>query len=356
MNNHIDTRNIGRRTLVALLGASFAFGPLYQPAYAQTPLADVPIAAKVAAKPNIVYTVDDSGSMASNFIPDFVTSSNYPAFCRGAIQVNAANGKPFYNTSGGFNVTSQACGAGSITAFNFPAFYAADFNHLAYDPNVTYQPPTQADGTSLSSGVSTDSAGNQTSLKTVQTDPYNNPLSTVDLSVTVTVPLYCNTDWPIITNPVGDRRGRETLPASTCWVPAPTAGSTAPSTTRMPTARPAVADDYNYPWPKVGAAAGAAGSANAAAYFWRQNATRQIWCDKTSSELAADVQWRVEMHGWGHPHPSRPRSRRPAICKALRQSAPRRPRRILQPQHAIQIPPTTSAVVSVPSASNARPR
>ena len=64
MNNHIDTRRIGRRTIVALLSASFALGPLYQPAYAtQTPLADVPIAAKVAAKPNIVYTVDDSGSM-----------------------------------------------------------------------------------------------------------------------------------------------------------------------------------------------------------------------------------------------------------------------------------------------------
>jgi hypothetical protein len=47
---------------------------------------------------------------------------------------------------------------------------------------------------------------------------------------------------------------------------------------------PKVADDYNYPWPKAGAAAGAPGSANAAAYFWRQNATRQIWCDKTSPD------------------------------------------------------------------------
>ena len=218
--------------------------------------------------------------MASNFIPDFVTSGNYPAFCRGAIQVNAA-GKPFYNTSGGFNITSQACGAGSVTAFNWPAFYAADFNHLAYDPNVTYQPPTQADGTPLSSGVSTDSAGNQTSLKTVQTDPYNNPLSTVDLSVTVTVPLYCNTDWPIITNPVaigevGNAAGEYMAGAGAyCRI-------NGTSYDQNANGAPAVVDDYNYPWPKVGAAAGAAGSANAAAYFWRQNATRQIWCDKTS--------------------------------------------------------------------------
>ena len=38
---------------------------------ASTPLADVPIAAKVTAKPNIVYTLDDSGSMAFTYSPDF---------------------------------------------------------------------------------------------------------------------------------------------------------------------------------------------------------------------------------------------------------------------------------------------
>ena len=163
-------RDCGRRTLVALLGASLALGPLAQSAYAApTPLADVPIAAKVAAKPNIVYTVDDSGSMASNFIPDFVTSGTYPAFCRGGIAVNPS-GQPYYGTSGGFNITQTACGAGSITAFNFPAFYVGDFNHLAYDPNVTYSPPLKPDGTPLTSAV-TDAAGNQINLKTVQSDP-----------------------------------------------------------------------------------------------------------------------------------------------------------------------------------------
>ena len=237
MNNDLDMRDIGRRTLVALLSASFAFGPLSLPAYATTtPLADVPIAAKVAAKPNIVYTVDDSGSMASNFIPDFVTSGTYPAFCRGGIQVNAANGKPNYLTSGGFNITQQACGAGSVAAFNWPAFYVADFNHLAYDPNVTYQPPLKADGTPLTNAVITDAAGNQIDLKKVQTDPYLSPATTVDLSLTVTVPLYCNTDWPIITNPVAIGEVG-TPPANMRPAPAPIAGSTAPNTPRTPTAQ-----------------------------------------------------------------------------------------------------------------------
>jgi hypothetical protein len=41
---------------------------------APTALADIPIAAKVTAKPNIVYTLDDSGSMQNNFLPDYVTN------------------------------------------------------------------------------------------------------------------------------------------------------------------------------------------------------------------------------------------------------------------------------------------
>ena len=137
--------------------------------------------------------------MASNFIPDFVTSGTYPAFCRGGIAVNPS-GQPYYGTSGGFNITQTACGAGSITAFNFPAFYVGDFNHLAYDPNVTYSPPLKPDGTPLTSAV-TDAAGNQINLKTVQSDPYLSAATTVDLSVNVNVPLYCNTDWPTISNP-----------------------------------------------------------------------------------------------------------------------------------------------------------
>src|SRR4030095_11966348 len=200
MKNLTYARHLGRQTLVTVVSASLALGPMSQPAYAAlTALADVPIAAKVAAKPNIVYTVDDSGSMASNFIPDFVTSGTYPAFCRGAIQVNAS-GQPFYNTVGGFNNAMAACGAGSVTAFNFPAFYAGDFNHLAYNPDVTYSPPLKADGTPLTNsiGTITDALGNQIDLKNVQSDPYVSPATLVDLSVAVNVPIYCNSDWPLI--------------------------------------------------------------------------------------------------------------------------------------------------------------
>src|SRR6266496_5011521 len=133
MKNSTDTRHAVRRTLATVLSALLALGPLGEPAYAAlTVLADEPIVAREAAKPNIVYTVDDSGSMASGYIPDYVTAAptsssgvSIPAFCRGAIQVNAS-GAPFYNKdlSSTYNLTTTACSPGSTAVFNFPPFYA----------------------------------------------------------------------------------------------------------------------------------------------------------------------------------------------------------------------------------------
>ena len=68
--------NPAYRMLVALLSVSLLIGPGAGPAYAaQTALADIPIASKVTAKPNIVYTLDDSGSMQFNYLPDWVIAA-----------------------------------------------------------------------------------------------------------------------------------------------------------------------------------------------------------------------------------------------------------------------------------------
>src|SRR5260221_7375479 len=99
MPNPNPTRHASSRMLAAVLTWAMILGQLTQPVYAQlTPLADIPIAAKVTAKPNIVYTVDDSGSMNSNFIPDFVTAGAYPAVCP-----NAPSGDPSPQTDYGTN-------------------------------------------------------------------------------------------------------------------------------------------------------------------------------------------------------------------------------------------------------------
>ena len=119
-----------RRALASMLTLTLAIGPLGGTAYAAlTPLADVPIAAKVAAKPNIVYSLDDSGSMNLNFLPDFVIGN----YCRNG------NGR-----------TTGNCASVTPPSFNFTGIstplHAAEFNKLYYNPDVTYDPPFDGTG------------------------------------------------------------------------------------------------------------------------------------------------------------------------------------------------------------------
>ena len=75
---HVSVQPIRRRAtraLCALLAFAMTFAPVTAAYAAPTPLADVPIAAKVTAKPNIVYTLDDSGSMQYNYLPDYVVNA-----------------------------------------------------------------------------------------------------------------------------------------------------------------------------------------------------------------------------------------------------------------------------------------
>ena len=109
---------------------------------ATTALADTPIAAKVAAKPNIVYTVDESGSMNYTFLPDFVTGS----YCRSGNNIAACGAIALFNST-----------------FYWPPVLAPQFNHLAYDSNINYTPPLAYDGNpkTYQVGTVTDAQGNQ---------------------------------------------------------------------------------------------------------------------------------------------------------------------------------------------------
>ena len=75
MRTFLSTRGTLGRLVSRLIVCSLIAGQVVLPVQAApTALADVPIAAKVSAKPNIVYTLDDSGSMQYNFLPDYVIS------------------------------------------------------------------------------------------------------------------------------------------------------------------------------------------------------------------------------------------------------------------------------------------
>src|SRR4051794_12659194 len=77
MRTFLSTRRTFGRFVSGLVAWTMIAGQVMLPVQAATTaLADVPIAAKVSAKPNIVYTLDDSASMQYNFLPDYVTSGS----------------------------------------------------------------------------------------------------------------------------------------------------------------------------------------------------------------------------------------------------------------------------------------
>jgi len=101
---------------------------------AETDLAPAPLgtAPSVTVLPNLMFILDDSGSMARDFMPDQVDDSNT---CKECI-VKADGSKTCY-------VADQRCSAGH------PPYYAAQFNTLYYDPQITYSPGVDQLGVSL---------------------------------------------------------------------------------------------------------------------------------------------------------------------------------------------------------------
>lgn len=90
-----------------------------------TDLADKPLAnaTTVDLLPNIFFILDDSGSMDSDYMPDYVNES----YCR--------------DNDG----TTANCRAGDAP------YYASAFNRIYYNPMFTYSPPVEHDGTSKTS-------------------------------------------------------------------------------------------------------------------------------------------------------------------------------------------------------------
>ena len=167
-------------------------------------------------KPNLLFVLDDSGSMSWDYMPDYTRDR----FCRskGAGIDSGTNYSGTFsanccanNDTGSSNVGTGLGGCTAGTSPNFggwrgqPLFMAADFSGMAYNPNIRYRPPVKADGTedpSYSSGwtaVPDDAYGIQKSLTTT-----TNLLSG-----------YPDTEWcPTAASPSSDclRNGNYILP------------------------------------------------------------------------------------------------------------------------------------------------
>lgn len=97
-----------------------------------TDLSNIPLAESSSATiaPNILFILDDSGSMDSDYMPDYVNDK----YCRDNYTEDS-------NTDGNLDT----CYAGD------PPYFSNAFNGVYYNPAVRYAPPLNADGTSKTS-------------------------------------------------------------------------------------------------------------------------------------------------------------------------------------------------------------
>ncbi|MDH4323103.1 MAG: PilC/PilY family type IV pilus protein, partial [Betaproteobacteria bacterium] len=107
-------------------------------------------------KPNVMFILDDSGSMASDYMPDYVNDSHNPTS----------------TTAGCFDAGDDSGGTidGSPDAciFGDPAYNSADFNSVYYNPALRYRPALNADGTEMAS----QNKANTASWTAVLSNPY----------------------------------------------------------------------------------------------------------------------------------------------------------------------------------------
>ncbi|HVE50633.1 MAG TPA: PilC/PilY family type IV pilus protein [Casimicrobiaceae bacterium] len=197
-----------------MLSLHLAVGPLATTAYAApTPLADEPIGFAPSAPPNLMLTVDDSTSMLSDFLPDYVigavpnASPAVGGFCRdlyGAMQWacgysgSATSPQhiysflytpfPYYATGTPPNPFPYSWSTipDWIRAWPAPAHNNA-LNRLYYDPAITYTPPLRYDGVPYP---------DQTVFTAVPADPWSAAPQNQDLTANVLVGMWCNSLWP----------------------------------------------------------------------------------------------------------------------------------------------------------------
>jgi len=101
--------------------------------WADVNFAQKPLAAGGGVDPNLMFMLDDSGSMRWGFVPDGLMGGRNLGDCDGYVAYG----------NDGFCVMDLDVGDG-------PALLSSTFNKIYYDPDATYSPPLRADGTPFS--------------------------------------------------------------------------------------------------------------------------------------------------------------------------------------------------------------
>lgn len=160
----MQRNSLAASRVVFACAASLAFGWAGSVLAGNLSISNVPLGTGtgISVKPNLVFILDDSGSMGSDYMPDYINDSD---IC------------PNKDNWGG---ATDSCTIGD------PPYTTAALNTVYYNPAIRYRPPKKADGTEF------DNADPST--------PYSNfyPLNasgTPASTSTKTLASYQNTAW-----------------------------------------------------------------------------------------------------------------------------------------------------------------
>lgn len=120
------------------------FLPLHETQAVQLSLSNVPLYLSVAADPNIMFTLDDSGSMQFEVIPE--SDKVYFTFPRPGT---------LYGASWGYGSSYSYVAKFDLNNKYARYFRTAKFNSLYYDPAKRYVPWSKADGTLMANATAT---------------------------------------------------------------------------------------------------------------------------------------------------------------------------------------------------------
>jgi len=185
---------------------------------AVTDISTVPLATSGGSTvlPNLLFSLDDSGSMNWDFMPDYVSPNT------GGVALTQS--KPCMSSSGG----STNCAPSDAP---YMAGGSTGFNGVGYDPNFYYRPGVGPNGQPLFNPPSGLPLGNPVSTTLVADDmyshsPYGSSTTNVNLATAIPDMRYCNA------NNVCKRNGADsagTIVGGTAFDPATGAGNTMPA-------------------------------------------------------------------------------------------------------------------------------
>ena len=145
------------------------FGGAYIGWTANVDIASEPLSTGVSGvKPNIMFVLDDSGSMAWDYLPDHVNDTNPSTNSTTAACFDSGDGNAFSGTDND-DATGSISGRRDACQIGDPPYMSASYNLAYYNPSISYRPAVNADG----SAKTVMNAANTSNWTAVLTDGFN---------------------------------------------------------------------------------------------------------------------------------------------------------------------------------------